>query len=137
MCRREDDDGTKWRPQQEDRADLGEPLWDRTHKTLEVEDFVVSVLILETLGLCLIKVILESHVKGAVWGQEQAVWSYGNSHEFIGGGNACTQEGLTAACVENEQIFFILAASESRIEEPAASLASQGRGLPRGLKAPG
>lgn len=63
---------------------------------------------------------------------------YANSHEFIGGGNACTQEGLTAACVENEPMFFILAAAvENRIEEPAASLASQGRGLPPGLKALG
>lgn len=107
-----------------DRGDLGEPLWGRTHKTLEVEDFAASVLILEALGLYLIKVILETHVKGAVWGQEQAVWSYANSHEFIGGGNACTQEGLTAACVENEPMFFLLAALENRMEEPAASLAS-------------
>lgn len=107
-----------------DRGDLGDPLWGRTHKTLEVEDFAASVLILEALGLYLIKVILETHVKGAVWGQEQAVWSYANSHEFIGGGNACTQEGLTAACVENEPMFFLLAALENRMEEPAASLAS-------------
>lgn len=110
---------------------------EHTRLGLEVEDFVASVLILEALGLCLIKVILETHVKGAVWGQEQAVWSYANSHEFIGGGNACTQEGLTAACVENEPMFFILATLENRMEEPAASLASQGRGLSWGLKAPG
>lgn len=118
-------------------GNLGEPLWGRTHKTLEMEDFVASVLILEALGLCVIKVILETHVKGAVWGQEWAVWCYVSSHEFIGGGNACTQEGLTAACMENEPMFFILAALENRTEEPAAALASQGRGLPRGLKAPG
>lgn len=120
-----------------DRGDLGEPLWGRTHKTLEVEDFVASVLILEALGLCLIKVILETHVKGAVWGQEQAVWSYANSHEFIGGGNACTQEGLTAACVENGANVFHSCRLGEQNGGASSFLSIPGRGLSWGLKAPG
>lgn len=97
-----------------------QPLWGRTHRTREVEDFVIRMISLEILGF--VYVFSRSFWKAPLKGQEQQVWCVmrtTTSSQPVGTDGCLYLVGRTHRDLSGERAnVYILAAWEHSTEEP-------------------